>query len=103
MRRSATVRSAARALFTGSLAGVGVLLALPAVAAAETFEYRIDHPTYGEIGRYVNIVRQGRGETEVDSELRIAVKVLGITVYREEAQRVEHWRSDMLVSFDGTS
>jgi Family of unknown function (DUF6134) len=100
MRRSATIRSAARALFTGPLA---VLLALPAVAAAETFEYRIDHPTYGEIGRYVNIVRQGRGETEVDSELRIAVKVLGITVYREEAQRVEHWRSDMLVSFDGTT
>jgi hypothetical protein len=103
MRRSATIRSAACALFAGSLVGPGALVAMPAVAAAETYEYRIDHPTYGEIGRYVNVVRQDRGETEVDSELRIAVRVLGIIVYREEAQRVEHWRGERLVSFDGTT
>jgi hypothetical protein len=29
-------------------------------------------------------VHEGHGETEVDSEVLVAVKVLGITVYREE-------------------
>ena len=103
MSVTTNVRSAVQALFAVSVLGIGVLAAMPAAAAAATYEYRIDHPTYGEIGRYVNIVRQDRGETEVQSELRIAVKVLGIVVYREDAQRVEHWRGEMLVSFDGTT
>jgi hypothetical protein len=72
-------------------------------AGTTTYEYRIDHPTYGDIGTYVNVVRQSGAETEVDSELRIAVKVLGIVVYRQEASRVERWRNDKLVSFDGTT
>jgi hypothetical protein len=72
-------------------------------AAADTFIYRVIHPTYGDIGTYTNIVDRKGANTDVRSELRIAVKVLGITVYRQEARRFEHWRNDRLISFQGVT
>jgi Family of unknown function (DUF6134) len=96
-------RRTMQTLVAGAFIGIGVTGAAPAMAGITTYEYRIDHPTYGDIGTYVNVVRQSGAETEVDSELRIAVKVLGIVVYRQEASRVERWRGDKLVSFDGTT
>ena len=71
----------------------------PTAAAPETYEYRIEHPKYGEIGRYTNVVFKTGEDTEVDSELHVTVKILGIVVYREEARRSERWREDKLVSF----
>lgn len=71
----------------------------PIAAAPETYEYRIEHPKYGEIGRYTNVVCKTGEDTEVDSELHVIVKILGIVVYREEARRSERWREDKLVSF----
>jgi hypothetical protein len=103
MSKKPSLQSAMQTLFAGALLSIAVTGAAPATAATQTYEYRIDHPTYGDIGTYVNVVRQSGAETEVDSELRIAVKVLGIVVYRQEARRVERWRGDKLVSFDGTT
>ncbi len=96
-------RIAVHSLLASALLGISVMAAAPATAHTETYEYRIDHPKYGDIGTYVNVVHKSGAATEVDTELRIAVKVLGIVVYREEAKRVERWQGDKLVSFDGTT
>lgn len=103
MSAGRSVRIAAQSLFASASLAFSAIAATPASAATETFEYRIDHPRYGDIGTYVNVVHKSGAETEVDTELRIAVKVLGIVVYREEAKRVERWRGDKLVAFDGTT
>jgi uncharacterized protein DUF6134 len=85
----------------------GLLLLLAgargAFAAPEIYEYRIVHPSHGEIGRYANIVDRRGNDTEVRTELHIAVTILGITAYRQDAERVERWQGERLTSFDGTT
>lgn len=85
-------------------------LALAAVAASgsahaapQIYTYRVIHATYGEIGTYTNVVDRTGDETHVDSEMHLAVKILGITVFRQEARRSEYWRDQRLVSFDGVT
>ncbi|HEV2546571.1 MAG TPA: DUF6134 family protein [Stellaceae bacterium] len=74
-----------------------------AFAAPEIYEYRIVHASHGEIGRYANIVDRRGNDTEVRTELHIAVTILGITAYRQDAERVERWHGERLTSFDGTT
>lgn len=75
-------------------------LAGSASAAPRNYEYRIIHPTYGDIGTYTNLINRVGDDTEVTSDLHIAVRLLGIVVYRQEARRSEHWQGQKLVSFD---
>lgn len=75
----------------------------PALAARELYQYRVIHGTYGDIGTYTNSVERSGDQIRVDSELHIAVKIVGIVVFREEARRSEYWRNDRLVSFDGVT
>jgi len=106
---SAPRRTKPRRRNSGALAAD--LLAVPVVVAViagagpafarDVYEYRVEHPKYGEIGTYTNIIDTSGGRTEVHSELHIVVKFLGITVYREQADRDEQWRQDRLVSFHG--
>jgi hypothetical protein len=77
--------------------------AVPAMAAAERFDYRVVHPTYGDIGTYTNIVDHVGNTTVVKTQMRIAVRILGIVVFREQADRTEHWRDQKLVGFDGVT
>jgi hypothetical protein len=77
--------------------------AMPAHAAPERYDYRVIHPSYGDIGTYTNIVDRVGDDTEVTSELRIIVRMLGIVVYRQEARRTEQWHGDRLVRFDGVT
>jgi hypothetical protein len=79
-------------------------VAVPSAAAADaSYEYHIEHPTYGGIGTYTNIVKDLGDHVEVVTQLRVAVKVLGIVMHREEADRTEIWRDGRLVQFDGTT
>src|SRR5690349_6454733 len=96
MTRS-TTRLAAAALFAMTVA------AGPALANPESYEYRVIHPTYGDIGTYTNIVDRIGDSAEVRTELKLRVRILGITVWRQEAQRVERWRGPTLLSFDGVT
>lgn len=75
----------------------------PAHAARQVYQYRVLHPTYGDIGSYTNVVDRAGDDTSVQTELKIAVKAVGIVVYRQEARRTEHWRNDRLVSFQGVT
>lgn len=77
--------------------------AAPAHAAPVRYEYRVVHPTYGDIGTYTNIVDREGDHTEVTSKLHIAVRLLGITVYRQDAERTELWHGKTLERFDGVT
>jgi hypothetical protein len=101
-------RSAGRAMSrTVAPVTLGLLALLAtarvALAAPEIYEYRIVHASHGEIGRYANIVDRRGSDTEVRTELHIAVTILGITAYRQDAERVERWHGERLTSFDGTT
>ncbi len=74
-----------------------------ASAAPRSYEYRVIHPTYGDIGTYTNMIERVGGDTEVTSDLRIAVRMLGIVVYRQEARRSERWQGRTLVAFDSVT
>jgi len=89
-------------LFAGAMLG-SALVAAPADAAREVYTYRVIHPTYGEIGTYTNTVDRSGGDAKVQTELKIAVKKIGIVVYRQEARRAEHWLNDRLVSFESVT
>jgi hypothetical protein len=67
------------------------------------YHYRIEHARYGDIGTYVNIVTHRGNDTQVDSEMHVVVKMLGIVMFREEARRTEYWRGNKLVSFRGST
>jgi len=67
------------------------------------YEYRVKHPTYGNIGTYTNIIERSGDDVRVQTIVRIAVKVFGATLYREEADRIELWKDGRLVYFHGTT
>jgi hypothetical protein len=81
-------------------AGLSAVLATSAMAA-ETYSYSIRHPTLGEIGTYTDRVERRDGQWQVDTTVRIAARVLGIVMHREEAQRRQIWRDGRLVFFHG--
>ena len=82
---------------------LGILAPHDAHATPQVLTYRIEHPTYGAIGTYTNTIARNGGDATVRTELRVAVKVLGITVHREEATREEEWRDRRLVAYRSTT
>jgi uncharacterized protein DUF6134 len=90
-----------------SMLAAGVLLLAAVVvrpaAAAERYDYRVHHPSYGDIGSYTNVIDRKGEDTEVRTELKIAIRMLGIVVYHQEARRTERWHGRRLVGFDGVT
>ena len=83
---------------------LGVLAALPGTgpAAAETpaqFSYRVSHAVFGDIGTYTNTIEPTRDGTTVETQAHFEVKLLGVKMYREDAERTERWQGNRLVSF----
>lgn len=86
------------------LAVVGLLTAaLPAWAQERSYSYGVVHPLYGTIGTFTESIARSDGITQIDSRLRIAVKILGIVVDREEGDHTEIFRGDRLVSLRGVT
>jgi hypothetical protein len=83
------------------VAGVGILAALDAgFAVAETpaqFIYRVSHSTFGDIGTYTNTVEPNRDSTTVQTRAHFEVNMLGVRMYREDAERTERWQGNRLV------
>jgi hypothetical protein len=74
-----------------------------AKAGRQIYEYRIEHPTYGDIGTYTNTIDRIGNRTEVTTELHVVVKILGITVFSQEAERTERWQGNRLIAFHGVT
>ena len=71
-------------------------------AAAETpaqFIYRVSHSVFGDIGTYTNTIEPTRDGTTVQTRVHFEVKMLGIRMYREDAERTERWQGTRLVSY----
>jgi Family of unknown function (DUF6134) len=93
-----------RSLSIAAVVVAAFFLAAASAHAADTvYQYRIEHPTYGDIGTYSNVVKDLGDHIEIDTELHVAVKLLGIVVHREDATRSETWQGDRLVRFDGVT
>ncbi len=92
--------------FDAYAAGISVIVLLatgPAWAEQHVYQYDVQHPTYGNIGTYTNTVTQDGDKTDVQTQLHIAVKVLGISMFHQDASRVEHWQKDRFVGFEGAT
>lgn len=82
-------------------AAFGAGQAAPAAAAPQILTYQVEHPTYGNIGVYSNTIDQKGDSVDVRTQLHVAVKVLGISMFKQEADRLEHWEKGRLIAFQG--
>ena len=100
--------SGANPLATFAVAALSVFagIATAGSAVAETptqFIYRVNHSVFGDVGTYSNTVEPGRDGTTVQTKAHFEVKMLGVRMYREDAQRTEKWQGNRLVSFHGVT
>src|SRR5215469_15720438 len=73
---------------------------VPAVAEVPAeFTYQVSHSVFGDIGTYTNKVEPTRDGTTVQTRAHFEVKMLGVKMYREDAERTERWQCNRLVSF----
>jgi hypothetical protein len=91
-------------------AAAAAMFMLPATAgtaaAATTpmqLTYRVTHSVYGNIGTYTNRIEPSAGGTTVQTQAHFQVKLLGVNMYREDAQRTERWQGNRLISFNGVT
>ena len=72
-------------------------------AATQVLTYNVEHPTYGNIGTYTNTVSQNGTMAEVKTDLHIAIKMIGIPLFHQDATRDEQWQNQRLVAFRSTT
>ena len=60
-------------------------VATPALAGQLVYTYAVRHPLYGKIGTFTDTIDRNPETMRIDGRLRIAVKFLGIVVYRQES------------------
>jgi Family of unknown function (DUF6134) len=107
-RRDRDSRANPMARLAKGLSFVGLLAVIVAVrpAASETaaqFVYSVTHSVFGDIGTYTNTVEPTRDGTTVQTKAHLEVKLLGVRMYREDAERTERWQGTRLVSFHGVT
>lgn len=75
----------------------------PVPPLTEQLRYRVSHSVFGNIGTYINVVESAGDTTTVRTTAHFAVKVLGVGLHREDAERAERWKKGRLVSFRGVT
>lgn len=91
------------ATITSAFAAVFLLAPAPAFASHDVYDYRVEGSHVGDIGAFINVVNRKGDNTEVESQLRVAAKFLGITFFDENANRVERWHNGRFIYFRGTT
>ncbi|MCX7355111.1 MAG: DUF6134 family protein [Alphaproteobacteria bacterium] len=61
--------------------------------------YKAVHAKYGDIGTYINTIAVKDGVTTVTTQVRLQVRILGITAHREAGDRTEQWKDGRIVAF----
>jgi hypothetical protein len=85
-------------------ASLGFLIAaVPAGAQEGAYSFSVVHSVYGPIGTFTESIARSEGTTRIESHVRIAVKVLGIVVHRQEGDRNEVFHGDRLVSLQSST
>src|SRR5579863_6556279 len=75
-------------------------VAAPALAMEQTYTYSIVHPTFGDIGSFTYRIDRTGDQTSIHTQLRVAVRMVGVVVYREQADGVEVLQGRRLVSLE---
>jgi hypothetical protein len=75
----------------------------PALAGQLVYTYAVRHPFYGKIGTFTDTIDRDTETMRIDGRLRIAVKFLGIVVYRQESDITAIMRDDRLVSLQSAT
>jgi len=91
-------RTIAAAISLCAIAG-----AMPAIAGQRVYVYSILHPFYGDIGTLTETIDRSPEATRSDWRLRVAVRLLGVVVYRQESDTIEVMRGDRLVSLQSVT
>ena len=82
----------------------GLLIASPAKAEGSAqFIYHVSHSVFGDIGTYTNPVEPTRDGVTVKTQAHFEVKMLGVRMHREDAERTERWQGNRLVAFRGVT
>jgi hypothetical protein len=76
---------------------------IPASAQERVYSYSVVHPYYGTIGTFTERIARSGDTTRIESHVRVAVKIFGIVVHREEGDHVEIFRSDRLISLQSAT
>jgi Family of unknown function (DUF6134) len=100
--RKSTRRQVAGLLFAATVAVISFVTTVdrPALAAMPVqMTYQVTHSRYGSIGTYVNTVQPTNGGTTVLTRAHFEVKMLGLKLYSENADRTERWQGNRLISF----
>jgi hypothetical protein len=106
MKSTAKARANPVAWLAIVIAGILSITAGGGPAAAETsaqFTYRVSHSVFGDIGTYTNTVEPSRDGTTVQTQAHFGVKMLGVQMYHEDAERTERWQGNRLVAFRGVT
>lgn len=85
----------------GLLAGFSADSGAAIPAAPHVLRYHVKHSTYGDIGSYSNTIEPDGDNTTVLTEAHFKVSLLGVALYREDAERTERWSGARLVYFHG--
>ncbi|MEN3975711.1 DUF6134 family protein [Emcibacter sp. SYSU 3D8] len=75
----------------------------PALAQERVYTYRVVHPLYGAIGTYAKSAALAGETLRLESRLRVAVRILGIVVHREEGDYTVTFRGGRLLAFQATT
>src|SRR5262249_22419253 len=75
----------------------------PAFAGQQVYTYSVVHPIYGEIGTFTDTIDRSAQTLRIDSRLRVAVRLLGVVAYREEADTTEILHGDRLMSLQSVT
>jgi hypothetical protein len=93
-------------LVFAAVVGVFAHVVSAGTGSAETpaqLVYRVSHSTFGEIGSYANTIQPNRDGVTVRTRVNFEVSMLGVRMYRENAERTEQWQGNRLVSFHGVT
>lgn len=97
----------ARRAGIGLVAAAAGVLSLGLVSAAEAapvqLTYQVTHSVFGNIGTYTNTIEPSAAGTTVQTRAHFLVKMLGVNMYHEDAQRTERWQGNRLISFNGVT
>ena len=78
-------------------------IATPELAGQLVYTYAVRHPLYGKIGTFTDTIDRKPETMRIDGRLRIAVKFLGIVVYRQDSDITAIMRDDRLVSLQSVT
>ena len=78
-------------------------IATPELAGQLVYTYAVRHPLYGKIGTFTDTIDRQTETMRIDGRLRVAVKFLGIVLYRQESDITAIMRDDRLVSLQSVT